>query len=135
MISAKQAKSGASMNKVDSTSSNVSGGQRSSQQQPPAQLRKDSRTTESHDSSFAGGGLADQNYNSSDDEAKSILDKLEETKSVVRTSSRPGTDPKSLPDMWNQSEAKRGDGYLIFGAHPKTSADSKQPVPVSKLNN
>ena len=27
----------------------------------------------------------------------------------------------SLPDMWNATDAKRGDGYFIFGAPPKKS--------------
>ena len=38
--------------------------------------------------------------------------------------------------MWNQTDAKRGDGYFIFGAPPKSAAGGeKQQIPVSKMNN
>lgn len=112
------------LQKLDSVHSNLSNGN--------AQTALVVQPTDagSQNSSFAGGH-PDQNYNSFSDAED--LDKIEEIKRS--DSHKSGGPPASLPDMWNQTEAKRGDGYFIFGAPPKTSGGAQQQVPVSKLTN
>ena len=78
----------------------------------------------SQNSSFANDFAANNfsQQDSSGDDVREMIEghQLEESKSAVAESLTPDAKiiggASGLPDMWNQSEAKRGDGYFLFGA-------------------
>ena len=80
----------------------------------------------SHNSSFDvnnGHNEHHQNYDLSEEEDTSEqLRNQEESKSLEASNGGDSNSRNQLPDMWNHTEAKHGDGYFIFGAHPKTSS-------------
>ena len=59
---------------------------------------------------------------SSDEDQKTAEESKGTSGTIPGKSSGPAT---PLPDMWNHTDGKRGDGYLIFGAPPKTSGGSQ----------
>ena len=86
-----------------------------------ASPNKQKSYSESQDSSFACG-VADHNYDSmSVGEDDEDLKDTEESKELALGQRSASLAADSLPDMWNQTDAKRGDGYFIFGAPPKKS--------------
>lgn len=76
-------------------------------------LTKQKSYAESQDSSSFAGGVADQNYmglSSEDEESKGGTEHHHDSKELLALGERSASQvAASLPDMWNQTDAKRGD--------------------------
>lgn len=73
-----------------------------------------------NDHNYSNNDSSDEEHHRLSNQHSMGMEPQEENKGMSKTQQSQGKDTV-LPDMWNRTDGKKGDGYFIFGAPPKSS--------------